>query len=54
MKGGLHNDSRVGVLVDNHIALHPAGPDIPNLLPDFLEESMRTRRRAGIRGRAEK
>ena len=54
MKGGLHNDSRVGVLVDNHIALHLAGPDISNLLPDLFEESIRLRERVGIKGRADR
>ena len=54
MKGGLNNDAGIGVLVDNYIALHLAGPDISNLLPDLLEESMRLRQRAGIKRRADR
>ena len=48
MKGGLCNDSGIGVLVDNHTALHFAGSDIPDFLPYLLKESISLRQRVGM------
>jgi hypothetical protein len=48
VKGGQLNDSGIGILVDNHTALHLARSDIPNLLPDLVKEGVKLSQRAGI------
>lgn len=52
MKGGLRNDTGIGVLVDNHTTLHFAGSDILNLLPNLVEEGVRRPQMVGMQRRA--
>ena len=47
MKGGLYNDSGIGVLVDNHTTLHFAGSNILDLHPGLVEEGVRLNQRVG-------
>jgi hypothetical protein len=48
VKGGQLNDTGIGILVDNHTALHLARSDISSLLPDLVKEGVRLFQRAGI------
>jgi hypothetical protein len=48
VKGGQLNDSGIGILVDNHTALHLARSDIPRLLPDLVKEGVSLFQRAGV------
>jgi hypothetical protein len=54
VKGGPNNDSGIGVLVDNRIALCLIGSAVLDLLPMLHEECIRLRYEVGIQGGADK